>query len=96
MSTQHYQSQFNMEAESNATGWVRFNDNTMEIDPLPPRITSSPLPFHPRVLHGTSPPPKGQLKNFLILWNSSPHQFQQILLPHCQRISEASGFQHLQ
>ncbi|KIK75682.1 hypothetical protein PAXRUDRAFT_18780 [Paxillus rubicundulus Ve08.2h10] len=47
MSTQHYQSQFDMEAESNAAGWIRFDDNTMEIDPpsslvhfLPPSIPS--------------------------------------------------------
>ncbi|KIK72056.1 hypothetical protein PAXRUDRAFT_22457 [Paxillus rubicundulus Ve08.2h10] len=47
MSTQFYQSQFDMEAESNAAGQVRFNDNTMEINPpssldhfLPPSIPS--------------------------------------------------------
>ncbi|KIK76636.1 hypothetical protein PAXRUDRAFT_18058 [Paxillus rubicundulus Ve08.2h10] len=47
MSTKSYQSQFDMEAKSNATGWVRFDDNTMEINPpsssdhfLPPSIPS--------------------------------------------------------
>ncbi|KIK76475.1 hypothetical protein PAXRUDRAFT_18182 [Paxillus rubicundulus Ve08.2h10] len=47
MSTQCYQSQFDMEAKSNNAGRVRFDDNTMEIDPpssldhfLPPSIPS--------------------------------------------------------
>ncbi|KIK73013.1 hypothetical protein PAXRUDRAFT_21325 [Paxillus rubicundulus Ve08.2h10] len=47
MSTKSYQSWFKMEAKSNATGWVRFDDNTMEINPpssldhfLPPSIPS--------------------------------------------------------
>ncbi|KIK72655.1 hypothetical protein PAXRUDRAFT_21741 [Paxillus rubicundulus Ve08.2h10] len=47
MSTQPYRSQFGMEAENNAAPQVRFNDNTMEIDPpsssdhfLPPSIPS--------------------------------------------------------
>ncbi|KIK73341.1 hypothetical protein PAXRUDRAFT_20971 [Paxillus rubicundulus Ve08.2h10] len=47
MSTQHYRSQFSMEAKSNAAGQVRFDENTMEIDPpsssdhfLPPSIPS--------------------------------------------------------
>ncbi|KIK75769.1 hypothetical protein PAXRUDRAFT_18706 [Paxillus rubicundulus Ve08.2h10] len=47
MSTQCYQSQFDMEAKSNAAGWVRSDDNIMEIDPpssldhfFPPSIPS--------------------------------------------------------
>ncbi|KIK76319.1 hypothetical protein PAXRUDRAFT_18301 [Paxillus rubicundulus Ve08.2h10] len=47
MSTQHYQSHFDMEAKSNATDQVRFDGNTMEIDPpsssdhfFPPSIPS--------------------------------------------------------
>ncbi|KIK71810.1 hypothetical protein PAXRUDRAFT_22803 [Paxillus rubicundulus Ve08.2h10] len=47
MSTQHYQSQFSMEAESHVAARVRFNNNTMEINPpsslghfLPPSLPS--------------------------------------------------------
>ncbi|KIK79953.1 hypothetical protein PAXRUDRAFT_16051 [Paxillus rubicundulus Ve08.2h10] len=47
MSTESYQIQFDMEAKINAAGQVRFDDNTMDIDPpsssdnfLPPSIPS--------------------------------------------------------
>ncbi|KIK75659.1 hypothetical protein PAXRUDRAFT_18803 [Paxillus rubicundulus Ve08.2h10] len=80
MSTQHYQSQFNMEAKSNAAGWVRFNDNTMEINPpssldhfLPPSIPSQSSSWEfviSRVAPVNSAPPK-----------PTPHQIRFLPIP---------------
>ncbi|KIK71816.1 hypothetical protein PAXRUDRAFT_22795, partial [Paxillus rubicundulus Ve08.2h10] len=59
MSTQCYQSQFGMEAKSNAAGQVRFDDNTMEINPPSSLDHFLPLSIQSQISSGDFSTPPG-------------------------------------